>query len=179
MLVIKNNCKTCKAVKKNPKLLARIYNSSFYISHSKDSLRQIHADCVKSGEVFSYVALLNHCKRHQHINANDYQEKMLKIKARGAENQLMEDRFEAQNVQDAVMNAGMDKLQTGELKISADHLLRAARDKQDAQAKQKDQQLALAEMIAFFASGEGNPDSEKIHDRRIIDIDEYDPSIPV
>lgn len=127
----------------------------------------------------SYIALLNHVKKHQHLNASDYNRKMLEHKSKQAELKIIDDRFEAQNVQDAVMNIGMKKLEGGEMKVTADHILRAARDKQDGQAKVRDQTLQLAEMVAFFTSGEDKLGSEKIHDKRIIDIEEYDPSIPV
>lgn len=180
MLALKKNCKVCQLVKKDQKLLKRIYDSSYYIPHSKDSLSAIHRDCLQlDPKCFSYMSLTNHVKKHQHLNASDYEKKMLQNKVKGVESAIIEARFEAQNAQDAVINRGMELLEKGEMKIGADHLLRAARDKQDAQAKQKDQQLALAEMIAFFASGEGNTESDKIHDRRIIDLDDYDPAIPI
>lgn len=180
MLSYRKNCKVCLAVKKNSKLLNRIYNSSFYIPHSKDTLAQIHKDAISEAPgVFTYLGLLNHVKKHQHLNAADYEKKMMAQKVKGIESKIIESRFEAVNAQDAVINMGMDKLEKGEMKITADHLLRAAKDKQDALAKQKDQQLALAEMVAFFASGEDNQGSDRIHDRRIIDLDDYNPAIPI
>lgn len=180
MIVYKKNCKVCQMCKKDSKLLKRIYDSSWFIPHSKDTLMNIFKDCKQiDPNSFSYLGLTNHVKKHQHLNAMDYQKKMLGLKVKGIESKIIESRFEAVNVQDAVINQGMEKLKSGEMKIGADHLLRAARDKQDALAKQKDQMLALAEMVAFFASGEDNMGSEKIHDRRIIDIDDYDPAIPV
>jgi hypothetical protein len=59
----------------------------------------------------------------------------------------------------------MEKLEAGQMKLTASHLLKAAKDKSDAQAKIRDQQLALAEMVAFA-------NKTKI-------IDAYDPAIPV
>lgn len=181
MLVLKKNCKACAAVKANPKLLQRIYNSRYYIPHAKESLKQIHEDCKEpdGSPMFSYIALLNHCKKHQHINAADYDKKMLAIKARQAEMSIMQDRFESINVQDAVMNVGMEMLEKGTIKIDANHLLRAAKDKFDGQAKIRDQQLQLAEMVAFYTSGEDKLGSSKIDDYRNISIENYDPAIPV
>lgn len=180
MLAYKKNCKICQACKANPKLLKRLYNSSYFIPHSTDSLRQIATDCRKEDpNSFSYPALLNHMRKHQHLNAEDYNAKMLKYKAKQAESRLIEDKFEAQNVQDAVMNEGMKKLESGELNITTSHLLQAARDKQDAQAKIRDQQLQLAEMVAFYASGEDKFEDERIYDRRHIALEEYDPAIPI
>jgi hypothetical protein len=180
MIAYKKNCKVCNLIKSDKKLMKRIYDCGYYIPHSKDSLAAIHRDCnqVTPG-AFSYLALTNHCKKHQHINAADYEKAALARKVKGIESQLIEARYEAVNVQDAVMNEGMKKLESGEMRITADHLLRAAKDKQDAEAKRKDQQLALAEMVAFFASGEDNQGSDKIYDRRIIDLDDYDPAIPI
>lgn len=180
MIVYKKNCKVCQMVRKDQKFMKRIYDSSFFIPHSKDTLAHIFRDCRQiDPHCFSYLGLQNHVKKHQHLNARDYQNKMLALKVKGVEGKIIESRFEAVNVQDAVINKGMEGLENGTMKIGADHLLRAARDKQDALAKQKDQQLALAEMVAFFASGEDNLGSEKIYDRRIIDLGDYDPSIPV
>src|SRR6185437_12053619 len=180
MLAYRKNCKLCNLVKNDSKLLKRIYDSSYFIPHSKDSLRAIWRDCNQlTPGAFSYLALQNHVKKHQHLNAEDYNRKMLLLKSKQAEGKIIADRFEAQNVQDAVMNLGMKKLENGELKITTDHMLRAAKDKQDAQAKVRDQQLQLAEMVAFYTSGEDKYESEKIYDRRSITLEEYDPSVPI
>lgn len=180
MYTYKKNCAVCQAIDKNEKLLKRIYDCSYFIPHSKDTLRKIYLDGKRTDpNSFSYLSLLNHVKRHQHLNAADYNKKMLIAKAKKAENKIIADRFEAQNIQDAVMNEGMKRLENGEMQITANHLLKAAKDKQDAQAKVRDQQIQLAEMVAFYASGEDKYGSEEIHDRRHIALEEYDPAIPV
>jgi hypothetical protein len=179
MLKLRPNCRVCQEIQKDKKLLTRIYNCSFYIPHSKDSPRKIQADCAQLGVHFTYPALLNHIKKHQHLNASDYSRKMLNIKAKQAELSIFNDRFEAVNAQDAVINVGMEKLENGEMKITADHLLKAAKDKFDGQAKVRDQQLQLAEMVAFYTSGEDKLGNELIDDRRVIKIEDYDPAIPV
>lgn len=180
MLTYRKNCKVCQLIKADPKLMKRIYDSSYYIPHSKDSLTQIWKDCnaVKPGS-FVYLTLLNHVKKHQHLNAHDYDQKMMKLKAKQAEDKIITAKYEAINVQDAVINVAMEKLENGELKVDVRDLLRAARDKQDAQAKVRDQQLQLAEMVAFFASGEDKVKGDRIHDRRVIALEEYDPSVPI
>jgi hypothetical protein len=143
-------------------------------------LHQIYEDCKQENpDCFSYISLLNHVKKHQHLNAEDYNKKMLVLKAKKAEASIIADRFEAQNVQDAVINRAMEKLEAGEMKLDANHLLRAAKDKQDALAKVRDQQIQLAEMVAFYTSGEDKLGSEKIYDRRHIALEEYDPAIPI
>lgn len=176
MLKLKKGCKTCELVKNNKQLLKRIYNSSHFIPHSEDSLKQIAADYK---EFMSYPALLNHVKKHQFVNSEDYKRKMLARTVKRAEVQVIEERFQANNVQDAVINQGMEKLANGEMKVTATHLLKAAKDKFDAQAKTRDQELALAEMVAFFASGEDKQDSVYVQKRKIIDVTDYDPAIPI
>lgn len=179
MLKLHPRCKVCIAIKQNKRLMERIYNSSFYISHSTDSLMKIHADCQAEGVDFNYDALRNHAKKHQHLNAADYQKKMMHRAAKKAEVAILNDRYTPQQAQDAVINKGMEQLEKGEMTIKADHMLRAAKDKQDAQAKIRDQQLQLAEMVAFYASGEDNYKPEVMHDRRRITVEDYDPSIPI
>lgn len=180
MLKLKDNCKVCIRIKVNPKLAKRIYDSSYFIPHSKDSLRKIWLDCLaEEPGAFTYLSMTNHVKRHQHINAGDYNRKMLADKVKKVEMKIVESRFESMNVQDAVMNVGMEKLESGELKVTTNDLLRAAKDKFDGQAKVRDQQLALAEMVAFYASGEDNLESERIDDRRALVIEEYDPAVPI
>jgi len=180
MIAYKKNCKVCNLIKTDKKLLKRIYDSAYYIPHSKDTLAQIHRDCKQIDPTcFTYLGLLNHCKKHQAINAADYERKMIQQKALGVEQKLIEDRFAPVNAQDAVINEAMKKLDKGELKVTTDHLLRAARDKQDFIAKKADQQLQLAEMIAFYTSGEDLAKEDRMFDSRIIDIEPYDPATPI
>lgn len=175
MLKLKNGCKTCELVKNNKQLLNRIYKTSHFIPHSEDSLKRVAADYK---DYFSYPALLNHVRRHQFINATDFKKSMLHRTVKQAEAKVFTERFESQNVQDAVINKGMEALQNGEMKLTATHLLKAAKDKSDAQAKKRDQQLALAEMVAFFASGEDSPEG-KVYANNTKLIDAYDPAVPV
>lgn len=176
MLKLKNGCKTCLLVKNNKQLLKRIYDSSYFIPHSEDSLRKIAQDYK---EYFSYPALINHVKKHQFINATDYKDKMMRQVVKQAETKVIMERFQPNNVQDAVINKGMEKLESGEMNLTATHLLKAAKDKFDAQAKTRDQQLQLAEMVAFFASGEDDQENVHARKREVIDVTDYDPSIPV
>ena len=71
----------------------------------------------------------------------------------------------------------MEKLQSGELTMRTADLLKAAKDKSDHEMKVKDQQLAMAEMMWFFASGENN--ESRSYDRRIIEgkaVTDFDPT---
>lgn len=180
MLKINNRCKVCQAVQKSQKLMNRIYKSSAYIPHSSDTLLQIWKDCqVQGTHMFTYKSLRMHVKNHQKISGGDYRQAMLRKKSKAAVKRIIDDRYEASNVQDAVINKGMELLDEGKISIKADHLLRAAKDKQDAQAKVRDQQLQLAEMVAFFTSGEDTYKAEGKDDRRKVAIDEYNPASPI
>lgn len=174
MLKLKEGCKTCELVKNNHKLLERIYKTSYFIPSSSDSLKAIARE-LKG--VVSYQGLLNHVKKHQRLNADDFNERMLQDAVKRAEKNAIIERFSTKSVQNAVINAGMEKLENGEMKVTATHLLKAAKDKYDVEAKTRDQSLKLAEMIAFFASGEDR--SEKVYKKERVVIDAYDPSIPV
>lgn len=174
MLKLKNGCKTCLLVKNNKQLLDRIYKCSYFRPDSSDSPKSIARDYA---EYVTYPALLNHIKHHQFINDSDFRSSMLHRVAKRAEAKIFTERFESLQVQDAVINEGMTRLESGELKVTATHLLKAAKDKSDAQAKIRDQQLALAEMVAFFASGEDN--QEKVYANKPKVIDAYDPAVPV
>ena len=175
MLKLKNGCKTCALVKNNKQLLERIYKSSHFIPHSEDSLKQIAGEYK---DYFSYPALLNHVKKHQFINAMDYKKSMMRRVVKNAEAKVYMEQFQSNHVQDAVINKGMEALENGEMRLTPTHLLKAAKDKFDAQAKTRDQELALAEMVAFFASGEDNPEG-KVHANKTKVIDVYNPAIPV
>lgn len=183
MITYKSNCGVCKTIRKDKKLTSRIYGTSFYIPHSKDSLRKVAQDCAtQAGEgqaPFTYQGILNHCKKHQHLNQSDFSKKMLEQKQKIAQRKQINAMYEAESVQDAIMNRGMELLDSGEMSIKADHLLKAAKDKQDFQSKVRDQLLQLAEMVAFYASGEDNSRAEVIDDRRIIEIESYDPAVPI
>lgn len=164
MLKLKPNCAVCTAVRDNKKLLNRIYNSSWFIAHSKDSLLAIANDCT---ELFSYQSLKNHVKRHQFLNARDYTEKMTKLAAKKAEDGLAHKATDAQSVWDVAMAMGMEKLKQGDMEIKLPDLLKAAKDKSDYLFKKSDQQIAILETIAHFSSGE-NTNNERIYDRRTV-----------
>lgn len=140
----------------------RIYNCSWFVPHSKDSLLRIANDCTG---LFSYQSLKNHVKRHQFLNARDYTQKMMSLSAKRAEDGLAVKSTEASAVWDRAMAMGMEKLKNGEMDIKLPDLLKAAKDKSDFMLKKSDQTLKMAEMVAHFASGE-NTNNERIHDKR-------------
>lgn len=174
MLKLNKLCKVCDEVKENTALLNRIYNTKFYIKSSKESLNQLHEEYA---DVFSYRSLLNHVKKHQFMSEGDYKDRHLRKIAKDAEKKILKRQIESKEVWDEVINQGMEKLQSGELTMRTADLLKAAKDKSDHEMKVKDQQLAMAEMMWFFASGENN--ESRSYDRRIIEgkaVTDFDPA---
>lgn len=174
MLKLNKLCKVCDEVKENTSLLNRIYNTKYYLKSSKESLNQLHEEYA---DVFSYRSLLNHVKKHQFMSDGDYKDRHLRKIAKDAEKKILKRQIESKEVWDEVISQGMEKLQSGELSMRTSDLLKAAKDKSDHEMKVKDQQLAMAEMMWFFASGENN--ESRSYDRRIIEgktVTDFDPT---
>lgn len=174
MLKLNKLCKVCDEVKENTSLLNRIYNSKYYLKSSKESLTHIQEEYA---DVFSYRSLLNHVKKHQFMSEGDFKDRHLRKIAKDAEKKILKRQIESKEVWDEVINQGMEKLQSGELTMRTGDLLKAAKDKSDHEMKVKDQQLAMAEMMWFFASGENN--ESRSYDRRIVEgkaVTDFDPA---
>lgn len=150
MLVLEKKCRVCRAVKTNKQLLKRIYESNYFLPHSKDSLRQIAADY---SDAFKYESLLNHTKKHQFIDSQDYTEKMLEQTDKKYEKSAVQKAVKAQTAIQSIIDKGMERLDNEEITVDTNQLLRASQIKLTADAKQKDQELATIEMVAHFLSG--------------------------
>lgn len=61
----------------------------------------------------------------------------------------------------------MEALEAGELKVDTKDLLRAAQLKKEFQLKERDQEMAFAEMIYHFASGENK--ESRSYDRKFVE----------
>lgn len=164
MLKTHKLCKVCEQVKKNDKLLNRLYNSAFYLGAGQESLKEIWEDYQTK---FTYEGLRNHCHKHQFIDDKDFSKRHLQNIAKKAEASITKKQFESKQVWDKVIEEGMMQLERGELSMKTADLLKAAKDKSDYDLKKKDQEMAMAEMIYFFASGE-NTESKAYDSRRII-----------
>lgn len=176
MINYQKTCDVCKAIKQNKRLMNEIYNSKFYMKTTGVSLAKVH-DRYK--HLFSYASLKNHTKKHQFIDESDFTQRHLNLIAKKQETQMLKRTLESKEIWDEVMNIGMEKLQSGEMTIEAKDLLKAAKDKTDYQFKQKDQEMAMIEMIAHFASGENDKLESSKYDRRIIEgatVTNFDPT---
>jgi hypothetical protein len=70
-----------------------------------------------------------------------------------AERKAVQKAVKAHDAVQTVIDKGYQRLDSGEITVDTNQLLRASDIKMRADSKQKDQQLALIEMIAHFASG--------------------------
>lgn len=164
MLKLSKSCNVCKAVKQDKKLLNLIYNSNFYSKRSSISLMSIHTDYA---DLFSYRSLLGHVKNHQFMSEDDFNNRTLKDIAKQAEKQILRRKIESTEVWDEVIGLGVEQLKSGEITMKASDLLKAAKDKSDYELKTKDQEIAIAEMMWHFASGENK--ESRSYDRRIVE----------
>lgn len=153
MLVIEKRCAICKAVKQNKQLLQRIYDSSWFVPHSTESIAEI-------AETYGlyYRGLLNHVKRHQFIDSQDYTDKMLQQVDKQAEKKAVQRAVRATDAVQSIIDKGMSRLENEEITVDTNQLLRASQVKLTQEAKQKDQELATIEMVAHFLSGENAGD---------------------
>lgn len=165
MLVVEKRCKVCKTVTKNKPLLKRIYESKWFIPHSKDSMFDIAEDYKGA---FTYESLLNHVKKHQFIDSQDYQEKMLAFADKKAELGATRKAVRAVDAVQSIIEIGNKKLEDGEISVDTNQLLRASQIKMTHESKQKDQELATIEMVAHFLSGA--PNDERIY-ANVIEVD--------
>lgn len=178
MLKKNSQCNVCRVIESHPKLLKDIYNTSYYMKGSSNSLRNLHADFAQAnGSQFTYESLLNHVKKHQFMSDKDFNDRHLRQIANTAEKAILKQAIESKTVWDEVINQGMEKLAAGEITMKTADLLKAAKDKSDYELKVKDQQLAMADMIYHFASG-ANTESRS-YDKRVIEgqaVTDFDPT---
>lgn len=155
MLVFEKKCRVCAAIRKNKPLLKRIYESSYFVPYSKDNLTDIHRDYK---DFFRYEGLQNHVKKHQFIDSQDYHDKMLQQVDKEAEKKAVVKAVKAVDAIQNIIEIGHERLKNEEITVDTNQLIRASQVKMTQEAKQKDQSLAMAEMVAHFLSGEGKED---------------------
>lgn len=144
-----------------------------------ESLRSIHQAYQ---DTFSYESLRIHCQKHQFLSEEDFKERHLNKIAKTAEKQLLKRQIESVTVWEDVITKGMEGLEDGSIRVSANHLLKAAKDKSDYEMKKKDQEYALAQMVMFFASGESEQSRRRPYDRRVAEgrtVTDFDPATGV
>lgn len=169
------NCKICKRCNRVKQLEQDIWESKhFYPGGSGMSLR-----AIAMAYRLNYASVLNHVRKHQTVALDSLSEVEMRRLARRAE---MKTKIEESNVNiikpnagvnksvqvwDNVIDSAMEQVKSGEMKLTANHLLKAAKDKSDFDIKKKNQDMALMEMMWHFASGEASGGLE--YDRRTIE----------
>jgi hypothetical protein len=176
MIKYKKSCKVCAAIKNNKRLLNEIYNTKYYLKTRGPSLSQVSQSYP---HLFTYDSLKNHVKKHQFINADDYTERHLNAVAKQAEDKALQRVIQSSEVFNEVIGMGMEKLQAGEMQIKVKDLISAAKYKKEFELKEKDQEIAMIDMVMHFASGENDKVESGKYDRRIIEgqaVTDYDPT---
>lgn len=149
MLIPQKRCAVCQTIKGNKKLIQRIYDSSHFVPHGTETIKDI-----ARATGMNYRGLLVHVKKHQFINSQDYQEKMLSHYDNQAEKKAVQKAVKAVNSIQSVIEKGQERLDSGEITVNTDQLIRASQIKMQDEAKAKDQALALELSLAHFMSGE-------------------------
>lgn len=170
MLTPNKQCRVCKYIQADklngPKLEKDIYNSTAFVKMARRTILDIANDYPEN---FTYKSLRVHVRFHQTLSAvqihNKNQTAIRNQKKR--EQQIANVKPNA--VWDEVIKTGMAKLKDGDLEMRTADLLKATKDKSDYELKVKDQEMQMAEMVAYFASGEGDLIERKKYDRRIIE----------
>lgn len=153
MLVLAKQCTVCAAVKKNKQLLKRLYDCSWFVPHSTDTLKSISEDTG-----LRYAAVINHVKKHQFIDSQDYTDKMLAYTDKKLEQSAVQRAVKAVDAVQSIIDLGSKRLENGEITVDTNQLIRASQVKLTHESKQKDQELATIEMVAHFLSGENAGD---------------------
>ena len=150
MIKYNKRCKVCAVIKTDKKLLSRIYHCSFFVPGADETLNQIANDYKPR---FGYKGLNNHANKHQFIDRADYTQRMLQHNAKKEENKAVRKAVQAADSIQSIIEKGTERLESGEITVSTDQLIRAAQVKLQDDAKQKDQNL-MAASLAHFISGE-------------------------
>lgn len=150
----KPRCPVCVRCKKDPHFRKVLWDSKKY--HKQDQNARSLAD-IGEQYGFTHRQLDNHCTQHQTLTLDKMTDAELTRLADRAEkvNVVIEQQHaDAETVWDDVIGKGMEALKEGSMKLTANHLLKAAKDKSDFQIKKTGQKLAMLDMVAHFASGE-------------------------
>ena len=180
-LNFEHRCSHCQYSLKHKDFHNRILNCrKFFPSNKQAETIQAIADAYN----LNYITLIRHITNHVAIDP----EEILATEMQRLTNRAdAQDKLEAMPTYTAgpvpadVWNDVIEKarvgLDDGTIKLTANHLLKAAKDKSDFEIKKKNQDMAIQEMMWHFASGEAKNSTS--YDRRIIESGtgtDYDPA---
>lgn len=173
-----SRCPACQISAKNPALHKRILASTKFSSiPGAETLK----DIAKAYKLGYHNFLGTHIAKHVALNPDEMSTNEMKRIAERAEVKSTIMQYDAgvkaTDVWDDVITQAREGLKDGSIKLNANHLLKAAKDKTDFEIKKKNQDMAIQEMMWHFASGEAKGSTE--YDRRVIEgeaKDDYDPT---
>lgn len=179
MLKPNKNCRVCKFIQTDEmgeKLEKELYNSTAFVKMARRTILDIANDHPTD---FSYKSLRVHVNHHQSLSAVQIHRKNQTAIRKQKQREQEITNVKPNSVWDQVITTGMAKLKNGELEMRTADLLKATKDKSDYELKVKDQEMQMAEMVAYFTSGEGDLMERKKYDRRIVEgqaEDYFDPA---
>lgn len=175
----KVNCKVCISSKQMPEMRKMIYNAKFHPEPGDYSLKEIqylHNLNKPAEEKFSLSSLSNHVNKHITRNAPTAPTRAqnIDLKAKQGRIDSLAEQMgidseaaaeigeivsvvpvgDAELALDAIIDQGVARIKSGELKVNVSNIVQAAKIKVESKNKQKDQQLELTKMVYRFASGE-------------------------
>lgn len=151
MMKYQKSCRVCKAIHKDPTIKTRIYRTSFYVKREKTTLMDIYKEY---SDLFTYVGLTNHVKKHQFMNESEFEKRSMVTLKRQAALQATREVVKASQIWSSVIEKGHEMIEDGSIKLRANDILRAAKDQTDFDFKQKNNEIAMMAMVMHYASGE-------------------------
>jgi predicted transcriptional regulator len=152
--MLEPRCNICKQIKNeilkdgSSKLERRLYNCAKFVKGG-ETQKKISEDLG-----VATVTTNKHLKYHQNPNENVVIAERFN---RGLDNKTKS----ANDIQDALTEAGLKALEEGDMKVTANVLATIAKQKQDVEEKNKDRGLKIMEMIYSYASREQLPANPK------------------
>lgn len=172
-------CKLCNMSVKNKKVHEMIINSRKFYPGNKDA---VPLKEVARNLNVHYNSMIRHVTKHVAVSPDELSERemdrIIRRNDKASTIQEYDAGAKATDVWNEVIEKAKVGLQDGSIKLTANHLLKAAKDKSDYEIKKKSQDMAIQEMMWHFASGEALG-STQYDTRRIIEGEEgeaYDPT---
>lgn len=181
-------CLVCQRAAHSTRFHKDVINSRHFFPNNKEALSLLE---ISKQHNVNYNSLLRHIKNHVTIDPEELtnmemeriatrQEKQSKLEEARSLGQVSQEfgvvvKTSPTDVWDEVIDKAREGISDGTIKLTANHLLKAAKDKSDYEIKKKNQDIAIQEMMWHFASGEafasGNYDRKIIEGKEATDYD--------
>jgi predicted fused transcriptional regulator/phosphomethylpyrimidine kinase len=154
--MIEPRCNVCKAIvaeyKKDgsSKLERRLLNCRKFNPRGPETQTDIGREYG-----FNVVSMSRHLKYHQNpkeeVAIQNKMDRNIEIKAKTY-----------QTAQNIILDKGIEGIESGDIKLTANTVATVARDKMNQEEKNKDRQVKVLEMLYAFASGELKPGGDSL-----------------